>query len=366
VPYVDTGTAAYATLAALAVERARATEARAWGALAGAAAAFAASSKHLGLVCGIVAAAALVRARRWRAPAAFAAAAVPLAAPWYVYAAVHTGNPVHPFLRAWFGGAQWNAGDAERVMAATTFGRGVSPSSLLHLPWDLTFNQGILGPDLGYLPIFLFVLALAPLAAWTRWLRLPLALVAAYGAFWFATGLHSLRYLLPVSPLFALVAAGLLVEAARRLRLPQIAPVVLAVALAARMSARAAISLAREGFPLSPAAREAYLGRQLVGYGAYTWLDRHHPEGYVVYGLDMERMFYFTRNGRQVGEVFGPWRFVDYRPLLADPGALAARLAARGVDHLIVGRGDLEPRGFFRVEWESPEKVLYEITAARR
>jgi hypothetical protein len=153
----------------------------------------------------------IVRRRPWRATLRAAVLyGVPCAAlvlPWYLRSYLLTGNPVYPFLPAIFGANPIND-SVKRIMAWFGVGHGVS--DLLLAPWHLLsrgdkFENGqFLSP---------LILLLAPVVIWRA--RRPgerqgLALVAlCWFGTWLATA-HIARYLLPIQPLAAVLAADAL------------------------------------------------------------------------------------------------------------------------------------------------------------
>jgi hypothetical protein len=115
----------------------------------------------------------------------------------------------------------------------------------------------------------------------------------------------------------------------------------------------ATILTARRGpIPARPEARERYLHDQLPGYAALSWRNRSCRAGCTVYAFQAEHLRYYAA-GRFVGDWYGIDRFADATALTGRPAALHAWLAARGVDHLLVGLMQ-GPRGL----------ALYSPTAA--
>ena len=113
---------------------------------------------------------------------------------WYIRAYLLTGNPVFPFLNAIFRSPLWYAENS--WLYSGGIGKGLS--SLLTLPWRMTFETGRFGVWEASAGILL--LAGLPLAGllWTRARRLaPVAVIClVYYLLWFASA-QNLRYLFP-------------------------------------------------------------------------------------------------------------------------------------------------------------------------
>jgi len=180
------------------------------GVLAGA---FAAGRiSNAGLVIALIAALiAVILMERWQdgqslparlAPAAvISAAAFLVVLPWHLRSWWYTGNPIYPYLYAFFGGLNFSA-EAAAYLTQLSFFKTVGSRSLgglLTLPWDITmdphrFRSGVIGPVL---------LTCLPLVAIYRrqmpssWFRLAVFFSAAALPIWYLTYVR-VRSLLPV------------------------------------------------------------------------------------------------------------------------------------------------------------------------
>jgi len=185
--------------------------------LAGVLAGFALSAKLnaalfiIALLITLGTAACLARRFRdsWLFLAFFGAGALPLGCVWPLLRYVQTGNPVYPFLNGVFRAPGLPL--ANEWMNFSVFGMGHGLSALVALPWNVSFHADhfiealhpyVLGPIL--------LLALVGCAAW-HWLkpelRWAISIAALYTIAWFFRAQY-LRYLTPVLPLVALIAAG--------------------------------------------------------------------------------------------------------------------------------------------------------------
>ncbi len=160
-------------------------------------------------------------ARDWRrilaAPILLGAASLVFGLPWYLRSWLAAGNPFFPDLYTLFGAfppERWND-ITERALNQfkAHFGRPLTVGNLLTLPWDMTFHATRYGGTLGPL-LALFLPGLIP---WSR-RRLLLGWKSAapwlagfgllYLGLW-ASPVSSLqmRFLLPITPLLAVLAA---------------------------------------------------------------------------------------------------------------------------------------------------------------
>jgi hypothetical protein len=219
--YVDLALAWYVSLAVYALVRYDAVRDRRWLIVSGTVMGMALSIKHLGLVAlAIISIAFAVREVRVgsarkaaRTVALFAVIALVIPSLWYIRSFAASGNPVFPDMYSAFGAkpdARWSP-DAERSLRRFKdhFGRSRTPWHLATLPWDVTVHGASYGGTLG--PVFLILVPAA--VSWRRPGRAPIAWVLlagaiAYVAVW-ASPISSfqLRFLLPIVPLLAVLAA---------------------------------------------------------------------------------------------------------------------------------------------------------------
>ncbi|HVS02843.1 MAG TPA: glycosyltransferase family 39 protein [Thermoanaerobaculia bacterium] len=357
--YVDVVLALFCLLALYGWERWREGAGRGWLAVAGAAAGFAAGTKYLGLLWGVLLVlATLVAGRprqRLRGAVLLALVALAVGGPWYARIYLHTGNPVHPFLGPVFGGEArtrfdrdlgLEEGSGARGVSATLAKQGVEalqrPLELPRFAWRAAFVPRAFGRQS---PLAPWHLALVPLALvfalrdsrLLRWLSLVLAYALLPGT------LSDPRFQLPSLAVLALAGAGALHHLGtslpalgRMLRRP-LAAWSLALVLVAPGPLYAAFKVGKLGGlpPASAAAREAFLARQLVGLEAIRLLDDRHGSRYVAYVVGAPYLTYHAR-GRLLGQWGGRYRIRRVLPLLRDPDALHRELAEMEATHLLL------------------------------
>lgn len=362
--YVDLVLALFGLLAVVAWEAWRegraagAERSGGWLVLAGAAGGFAAATKYLGLLwlgaLGLVGLAGRPWRRRLAAAAVVGLVALAVGGPWYLRIHHHTGNPVHPMLGSLLGGG--DAGSlydrALGVSDAPSAGEGVAqlaggavralarPAELPRFAWRASFDRRGFSNQSPLAPWHLVLVPLAAAFSWhDRRLLRWLLLVAVYALLWTT---HDPRFQLPSMALLALAGGGALHHlggrlpaVGRRLGRPAAAWAVAAL-LALPGPAYAVYKLVRHGPlpPVTPAARQAYLDREVAGHAAIRLLNRRHGGDYTVFVLHGAYLADFA-HGRLLGHHLGPWREARVLPLAGDPAALHRELRTMEVDHLL-------------------------------
>jgi hypothetical protein len=251
--------------------------------LAGLFAGAAAGMKYVGAAAAVVLTGAAAVWFRRRSVLVVAVTALAVALPWYVKNAVLTGNPVYPFV---FGGANEEATKAARA-TFSEYGHGRSPLDLLLLPYRLLadadeFDRGDFAS-----PLFLLF---APLALLDRTARRAAAVVlAASGVYllaWFA-GSQQYRFLAPVMPALAVLAALGIRALARSGRVARLTAA--AVPIAALTTGLAVSALyAAQFVPVAVGAESErrFLTENSSYYEGVDWLNRNlPPDAHVLLGF---------------------------------------------------------------------------------
>ena len=305
-------------------------------ALGGLFAGAAAGMKYVGLFVVLTAAAGLVLAMRRRltpaAVALFAAPAALVALPWYVKNLVQTGNPLYPFV---FGGLNEYA-QAWIDSAIHEHGHGRGPVDALLLPFRLLgagddFDRGSwLSP---------LLLVFAPLALFDerrrRWGAVALGAGLVYAASWFATSQQA-RFLLPIAPLLAVLAAVGILALARRGRLASIVVPLAAGGALSLCFAMSAVYTAQ----LTPVAlgfedRDEFLEAKTPYYDGIRWLNRNLGDDDVAL-LDFSAVLY-------VEDSYVVWTPVVL-PIEYGPTATRRFADANGLTHAAILEVNLEAR----------------------
>lgn len=342
--FIDLGVAWFATLAVYAAFGGPVKNRLAALVLAGAFAGFTAGSKYSGLffiaALAVPAIYAAVSERTWRPAVGFAAAAFAAGAPWYLYNWYQSGNPVFPFLGRFFGPGFWSTQDVNALEGLiASYGPGYTFGAMLRLPWSLSFGdfpeQGVISPIyFAALPVLWLAAALG------HRVRPVVLLVTGFIVFWFWT-VPVVRYLIPILPAFGLAIAVLFDDVLRRLRVPAGKGLLVFAAVSGLLVALPGWRFARETVkrlglpPVTQAARDSYLQRQLVSYDAYQFLNATKGSNYAVYALYAEDMVYYAK-GRTLGDWLGPGRFAAIQKSLPSGEALYRELRSLQADHFLV------------------------------
>ncbi len=288
--------------------------------------------------------------RALRFAALWGGLALAVGSPWLMKSAVLTGNPFYPFFYGVFGGRGWDQAAAAHYAAWNAgFGMGHGLSDLALLPWNLSlFLLPGHPPPAGFPKPFndrqTLITALSPVLLGA--LFFPVFVRGASGAIkalalfalgsfalWAATVQYA-RYLLPVLPVFCLLAADVLVRA-RQMRLKS----------GHALTALAAASLAFSGFVAAgllsleapvvfgQVSRDEYLTRNFAPYPAMQYINAQLPPGskVVFYGCPLG--FYCD-----TPYVWGDPIHGTYIPYSRFRSAedLRAFLHTRGITHILV------------------------------
>ncbi|MBC8141746.1 MAG: hypothetical protein H7Y38_09940, partial [Armatimonadetes bacterium] len=144
--------------------------------------------------------------------AVFAFVSLALSTPWLLRSYLYTGSPVYPYFYSVFGGRFWTEENAAQyTIDQANLGMGKNPLYLLLAPWLLNveptarkFNEYPFGFALAIVPLLLSAPFLPRKRNGTQIALAAFAFVAYL--FWFAL-VQGTRYLLPVLPVLALLAA---------------------------------------------------------------------------------------------------------------------------------------------------------------
>ena len=307
--------------------------------------------------------------RRVLTGAAFFAAALVPALPWFVKAQLETGNPVFPNAYGVFGADSgvWTAqADAAQQAFYDKFGYSDGFGSFLALPWDVTMHGAAFGGCIGV--AFLILLPLALLRRPSRPLVLTALFCIGYLALW-ASPLSSLqmRFVVPVLGALAVVAASGFEagwELARE-RVPAAAVVFAGVVLASlALALPPFVDLhERDGEgTLTHVVREtpldvvtgaegegAYIARRVPAYPAILRLNRLAGSGdRVVAAIDPFANYYARAElVPDYAVCLGNAGLYDGRP-----GSPGRALRAIGADYLLV---DENKRAGWSFDWLEPE-----------
>jgi hypothetical protein len=286
----------------------------------------------------------LIRAGRARDAAAlalrFTLPVLLLWLPWAARSTLATGNPVYPFLYDVFGGPDWNAAlGAQLTEWLRGMGMGREPLDYARLPWRVLLEGG---PDYAHFAGRLAPhwLVLVPLALGLGWreplVRSALAACGVYFALW-ALGSQQMRFLIPMLPVLAL-ACALALDAAIARFAPQRRRAALRVAACA-------VALAGALFVMRPHYEAAFASLRTLRVDpsarraaavdpAYRWVAATLPRDAKLLLLDTNQTFFLEREAL-ADNFFEVSQLADWLRDAETPDAVQARLAARGITHVL-------------------------------
>jgi len=298
--------------------------------LAGLFAGGAAGMKYLGLIAVLALAVAAAIALRRRLTVArvlaFAAPAVLVALPWYVKNAIVTGNPVYPHL---FGGMNASAA-AELDAAMASFGHGHALVDFPLVPFRLLADGEAFDGGEFLSPLFFAFAPLALLLPGRRRVRIAAAAgIAVYVVAWFVTTQQA-RFLVPLLPALAVLAAFGIVALAGRARLAAVVTVgVTAAALLAGLGISVVYAAQFAPVAVGRESEQDFLTRKVSLYDGIDWLnDRLGNDDKVL--LDVWSLLYLDVPYVTFGTMG------DLLPLDAGPEATRTFVAENGVTHVAV------------------------------
>jgi len=341
-PLNDVGLAAFTTLALAAWRRAAVEDDDPhWFLLAGWMLGAALGAKHLALLFAAAAGLAAVwhawrqgerRRRLFAGLASMAVVAISVSGVWYLRAAWHHGNPVHPFFQEHLGRPQL-AGRERPTLPAdkTPLGRG--PLALAPAPWQITMHPERFGGRAHQLG--LLFLATMPGLLFCRRLRgvgMLLIISAGYFAGWFLMR-QNIRFLLPLAPLLCVPVVWVWIESRR---LPRAPATIVALVSTAIVACGAAVSAARCTNRLAVALgwenRGQYLQRHEPTFQAARWANALLPPEARILSQEHRAFYFHARLTRE--NIYR--RQTDYDRGISTPDDLARRLRADGFTHLLL------------------------------
>jgi hypothetical protein len=270
--------------------------------------------------------------------------------PWYARSYAFTGNPIWPFLYEVLGGRDWDVlGDEyhmESLIRIWTVDLSPSLKGLLDSFYYVFFEPERLGGypgGLGYVLLSLVALSAVALAFFRRVPRLvyELALiVVVYYAIWFLVVSPQVRFLIPILPALALLAAftfffiwDRLPHAALRWVLAGILLFFLVRDFPWVDAAQRNLVGSRLPYLTGQVARDDFLDSRLDVMPAYRYINQELPPDAVVLLLPYEsRGYYLDRAyfwGHPISQRVIPFEQYD------EPERLAADLKDLGITHIL-------------------------------
>jgi len=290
--------------------------------------------------------------RAWIGLLMFGGSALLVFSPWLIKNTLFVGNPVFPFLYR-FGIKMlnpWVNDAAAGYFAGITEYYSRPIWALPAVLWEtavngIGFGRGVdvLG-DFGWLPLIALLPGLWLCRQRSYYAKLLLIFSLAFFGFWALTR-PVLRFLLPVAPLWALLAGYAWVHGVR----PQAAAVrwVSRGFLGAFLLSGlflffyTASVLSPFGVALGLEGREVYLTRMLNYYAAAEFVNTQTPENSRVYVLGDQRGYYYKRDV-MISPVFSKNLMTEWANTAPDARTLFRQLKEEGITHILVNRPEFE------------------------
>jgi hypothetical protein len=301
--------------------------------LAGVFAGGAAGMKYLGLIAALTLAAvlALLLLRRLNAQRAllFAIPAAAVALPWYVKNAILTGNPFYPHI---FGGLNSSAARELRY-SMDSFGSGHSFLDFVLLPARLLAAAKPFDGGEYLSPLFVIFAPVAALLSRGRAILIACAGALLYLIAWFVTTQQA-RFLVPLMPAVAVLAALGILALARESRLGRLlATTVTAAALAVGLGASTVYAAQFVPVVLGTQPSDQFLLQKVSNYHGIEWLNQSLGHNDRV-ATDVWALFYL----RVPYTPFGTMG--DLLPANAGPAATRAFVSKYGITDIAILDGD--------------------------
>lgn len=267
--------------------------------------------------------------------------------PWWVRTTVLTGNPVYPLGYRLLGSSPWSDASQVRLLGDLPYGSGgMDFLTLVRLPLDLVLHPERFGSaaDVGAtaalatclllaLPLLARIMAVDPRAKRLSDAGALFVLVA--GAFWVSTT-PTIRFFAPVLVLSLAALTSLIApldNAPRRLAVLLLAMV--GMWGTGRFIQEHSLVFSSVPVALGGEQRDTYLARRLDHFAAARFVRERLPADARLLFIGETRPYYFARNS------IAPSAY-DSHPLSgwvrasSSPEALAARLAAEGITHVVL------------------------------
>ncbi len=268
-----------------------------------------------------------------------------LALPWVVKSAWHTGNPVYPFLHAWFGGPDWSPSLSGQLAAwQKSIGMGAAAIDYLLLPL-----RAILMGDVGYAHfdgrICRWWIVLIPLAVvFGRQLPLVRRCLGTAGVYFVLWSVSSqqMRFLIPILPLLAVATAVAIDDRIGRMRRAHLrGPVacgclIAAVLTAAGVNAGNYVNAFRF---LQRLHAQGDAARQMAVPPAHRFINESLPASARVLCLNTNQGFFLDRD-YLADSFFEASQIADWLRPADSRARIMACLAERGITHVLVEHKD--------------------------
>jgi hypothetical protein len=350
---IEMRTTLFVMVSAWAIAKSLETDKIAFTVLAGLVVGFYGGSKYIGLMFALAGGLAILMQRRWLVHGlVYSIIAFVIGSQWYIWNAIHTGDPFFPMLFQWLGRDDLVLWTKAQDLAFKEIFLPIdrpAPRNLFWLfyyPFAVTLDPfpAFEAKRAGLGPYGLLILPMAILGAWTFRSRLSTSRLPVYAALafifyatWFISGASQrVRHLLPILPLFLLC----ITVAAQRLGSVTIFryPIVVAVitTLALHLGGSTLFSFKYLRNLTSGDNRETFLHKNISKYAPVPWINAHLKDTDLLL-IKNRQLFYYL----DIPYIFGSphtQAALDLRPDPALSKKLYGQLKQIRITHLILDR----------------------------
>lgn len=337
--------------------------------LAGLSVGFYAGSKYMGLLFAVACGFTILIQRRWLLHGlVLTAVAIFVGSQWYLWNAIHTGDPFFPVFFEWLGKDGLTAWTKDHHKSFSEYllslDRGV-PINLwwfILLPFKATLDPiptfDALRAGLG--PFWLLILPMALWGALKNREKLTKSPLFKYGliftifyALWFFSGpSQRIRHLLPIYPLIliCLMTPALLAMKSRLFKSTIVIAFVLTLSF--QLTAHGVASLPYARYLVSNFDRDRYLTDNISRYSPVPWINSNLTAKDKLL-LSERQLFYYL----DVPYLFGSSHsqsLIDLRPGNQDAQSLLWQMKSAGITHILLKRVGSPDR----VEYDKPYQML--------
>jgi hypothetical protein len=367
---IEIRTTLFVMVGAWAIAKSLETDKIAFTVLAGLVVGFYGGSKYIGLMFALAGGLAILMQRRWLVHGlVYSFVAFVIGSQWYIWNAIHTGDPFFPMLFQWLGRDDlelWTK--AHDLVFKDTFFLFDRPAPrnlfwLLYYPFAATLDPFPVfeAKRAGLGPYGLLILPFAFLGAWKFRSKLSTSRITVYAALtflfyatWFISGASQrVRHLLPVLPLFLLcitIAAQRLVNVSN-FRVPLYLAIVATIIIHVGGSTLFSVKYFRH--LASGDSRETYLQKNISEYATVAWINANLEKSDLLLEKNRQLFYYLD-----VPYIFGSphtQAILNLMPGTVTPKTLYRQLTRARITHLILGRQSASSNALYA----EPYEIMY-------
>jgi hypothetical protein len=306
---IEIRTAMFVMVGAWAIAKSIETDKLAFSILAGLVVGYYGGSKYIGLLFAVAGGLAILMQRRWLIHGlVYTITACVIGSQWYIWNAIHTGDPFFPMLFQWLGRDDlllWTK-DHDLLFKATYFPLELpAPRSILWFflyPFSATLDSFPVfeSKRAGFGPYGLILLPFALMGIWkfkdrilkSRLWVYALITVIFYGLWFFSGSSQRIRLISPVLPLFLLCIT---VAAQRSTSHPAVrSPLIAGIAatLILHIAGSTVFSLKYLRFVSNPESRESFLNNNVSKYAFVPWVNSNLTANDKLLTADRQHLYH--------------------------------------------------------------------------